>query len=123
MSKVYDFFGTYNTIDVATATNGNYYTIIQKDGKHVIGKTTTGINPQRWYMTMKENFSWFDMPSSPSQAKFIRIVSEGEDEETTGIADVNVYDNANSGKYLKNGKVVIIKNGKKYSTLGVPLRR
>ncbi len=43
------------------------------------------------------------------------------DNITTGIEDVNVKDNTaiTDGKYLKNGKLVIVKNGKTYNVLGI----
>ncbi len=42
------------------------------------------------------------------------------DNTVTGIEDVTVKDNtATDGKYLKNGKIVIVKNGKTYNVLGI----
>ena len=34
--------------------------------------------------------------------------------ETTGIADIETKDNNEAGKFLENGKIVIVKNGKRY---------
>lgn len=39
------------------------------------------------------------------------IIEDAEDPETTGIADVETKDGNKGGKYLENGKVVIIRNG------------
>ena len=45
------------------------------------------------------------------------------DNIVTGIEDVTAKENANiaDGKYLKNGKLVIVKNGKTYNALGIEL--
>ena len=39
--------------------------------------------------------------------------------EGTGIADVNSDNSQKDGKYLVNGKVVIVKNGKKFNVNGL----
>lgn len=38
--------------------------------------------------------------------------------ETTGIADIETKDNNEAGKFLENGKIVIVKNGRKYNING-----
>ena len=38
--------------------------------------------------------------------------------ETTGIASVETKDSNKDGKYIENGKIVIVKNGKKYNING-----
>lgn len=38
--------------------------------------------------------------------------------ETTGIADIETKDNNEAGKFLENGKIVIVKNGKRYNING-----
>ena len=38
--------------------------------------------------------------------------------ETTGIADIETKDNNEAGKFLENGKIVIVKNGKRYNFNG-----
>ena len=40
-------------------------------------------------------------------------------EASTGIADINTETKMKDGKYLKNGKLVIVKNGRKYSSNGL----
>lgn len=37
----------------------------------------------------------------------------------TGIADINAENTIKDGKYLKNGRIVIIKNGRKYNSNGL----
>ena len=37
----------------------------------------------------------------------------------TGVIDVNSDNSKNNGKYLKNGKIVIVKNGKKFNINGL----
>lgn len=39
--------------------------------------------------------------------------------ETTGIADIETEDNNEAGKFLENGKIVIVKNGRKYNINGL----
>jgi hypothetical protein len=39
--------------------------------------------------------------------------------EATGIADVETKDSNKAGKFLENGKLVIVKNGKKYNLNGL----
>lgn len=39
--------------------------------------------------------------------------------ETTGIADIETEDNNEAGKFFENGKIVIVKNGKKYNINGL----
>ena len=40
-------------------------------------------------------------------------------ESATGITDINADSNKKDGKYLENGKIVIIKNGKKFNINGL----
>ena len=40
-------------------------------------------------------------------------------EAATGIADINAEYIIKDGKYLKNGKIIIIKNGRKYNSNGI----
>lgn len=39
--------------------------------------------------------------------------------ETTGIANIETEDNNEAGKFLENGKLVIVKNGKRYNLNGL----
>ena len=79
------------------------------------------LNPQRWYMGIynKETDalvapSTFNTTSSPSKA----IVISCDDEDVTGIDEVSGFKSQVSGKFIENGKVVIIRNGKKYNLNG-----
>lgn len=40
-------------------------------------------------------------------------------EAATGITDINAENTIKDGKYLKNGRIVIIKNGRKYNSNGI----
>lgn len=40
-------------------------------------------------------------------------------EAATGITDINAENTIKDGKYLKNGKIIIIKNGRKYNSNGI----
>lgn len=41
-----------------------------------------------------------------------------EDAVTTGIADIETRNSNKEGKYIENGKIVIVKNGKEYNMNG-----
>lgn len=40
-------------------------------------------------------------------------------EAATGITDINAENTIKDGKYLKNGKIIIVKNGRKYNSNGI----
>ena len=54
--------------------------------------------------------------------KNLSVLVEAEDAykqlETSGIADVTTKEESNNGKYLVNGKIMIVKNGKTYNLSG-----
>ena len=87
--------------------------------KVVLGTSTNGVGAQRWYMTMTSRDSQFGSASGTSGAKFISIIIAGEDNNVTGI--VNTNDNFKdklNGKYIENGRMVIVRNGRKYNVNG-----
>jgi len=121
MSTNYTFTGTYSAIEASTATAGNYYSlVVDNTGNTVLGTTTTGVKAQRWYMTMSSRDSQLDTSSSSSNNAPIRIVVQGEEE--TGIEEVSAFESQLSGKFVENGRVVIVRNGKKYGISGQSLR-
>ena len=57
-----------------------------------------------------------------AQVKNINLLIEAEEaygESTTGIANINSDNDKKDGKYLENGKIVIVKNGKKFNINGL----
>ena len=56
----------------------------------------------------------------PAGAKAMRMVFAGE--ETTGLDNVESKTSAREGKYVENGNIVIIKNGKKYNVAGQTIK-
>lgn len=40
-------------------------------------------------------------------------------EAATGITDINAENTIKDGKYLENGKIIIVKNGRKYNSNGI----
>lgn len=57
-----------------------------------------------------------------AQVKNINLLIEAEEtygESTTGIAEINSDNNKKNGKYIENGKIVIVKNGKKFNINGL----
>jgi len=126
MSTDYTFKGTYSAIDAATATSGNYYALITDDaGKTVLGKTTTGLKPQRWYMTMQARDAQLETSSAANAPKHIRIAVVGEDVTSIDNAQLTVNNEqftVNNGKRIENGRIVILKNGKKYNVNGQTIK-
>ena len=116
MNTDYVFRGSY-TDDAPSVAE--YYTLVEEMGKVVLGTSTNGVGAQRWYMTMTSRDSQFGSASGTSGAKFISIIIAGEDNNVTGI--VNTNDNFKdklNGKYIENGKLVIVRNGRKYNVNG-----
>lgn len=57
-----------------------------------------------------------------AQVKNINLLIEAEEtygESTTGIAEINSDNNKKNGKYIENGKIVIVKNDKKFNINGL----
>ena len=68
--------------------------------------------------------SAYDALTKEQQAlvKNLSALIEAEDaykQLATGIADINIENGKKDGKFLKNGKVVIVKNGKNYKVNGM----
>lgn len=66
----------------------------------------------------------FDALSKEQQAlvKNINLLIEAEkayEKLATGITDINADSNKKDGKYFENGKIVIVKNGKKFNINGL----
>jgi len=51
--------------------------------------------------------------------KNFTIVEDAKEAGTTGVADVEADNGIKDGKYLIDGKVVIVRNGKKYNLNGI----
>ena len=116
MNTDYVFRGSY-TDDAPSVAE--YYTLVEEMDKVVLGTSTNGVGAQRWYMTMTSRDSQFGSAFGTSGAKFISIIIAGEDNNVTGI--VNTNDNFKdklNGKYIENGRMVIVRNGRKYNVNG-----
>lgn len=104
--------GTYEKIEAIDYSTQNSYIIGIKDGNSSLYKVNSAVSlkPFRAYFTVSGN--------DPSARVAIRF-----DDDTTGI-NVLEEENANEntgmkdGKYLENGRIIIVKNGVKYSTNG-----
>ncbi len=94
-----------------TAANGNYY--IGTDNRFYQGANYITVNPFRAYIT-------------GSGENAARLTIQIEDENgTTSIVALEEFENENNlkdGKYLIDGKIVIVKNGVKYSANGQILK-
>ena len=95
---------------------GNY---ILKDNKLCQAATTCWVNANRAYIV------WSEIPAGqPSKVpgrKYIGMEAEGES-QTTDITDVpNPY--GNTIKVIRNGQLIIIREGEKYNAQGVRLQK
>ena len=104
--------GTYEYIDAIDHNSQTSYVVGLKNGVTSLYKVNSAVSlkPFRAYFTVSGN--------DPSARVAIRF-----DDDTTGI-NVLEEENANEntgmkdGKYLENGRIIIVKNGVKYSTNG-----
>jgi hypothetical protein len=112
----YTFTGTYNTISASKLIANNYYAM--GGGSLVITDGTSDLKPYRWYMNIESRSPMYNVSNA---AKGISINVVGEEDEVTGIEQVQVA-NDNSPVYDLNGRIVsenglkagvYIKNGKK----------
>ena len=116
----YTFTGTYSTILASTMEENGYYamgggSLIRTDGE-------SNLKSFRWYLGIEARSPIYNVSSG---AKAITIRVAGEEDEATGIRqlqitseEVPVYDlngirvnenNLKPGLYIKNGKKVVIK--------------
>ena len=112
----YTFTGTYNTISASKLIANNYYAM--GGGSLVITDGTSDLKPYRWYLNIESRSPMYNVSNA---AKRISINVVGEEDEVTGIEQVQVA-NDNSPVYDLNGRIVsenglkagvYIKNGKK----------
>lgn len=104
--------GTYEYIDAIDHNSQTSYVVGLKNGATSLYQvnSTVSLKPFRAYFTVSGN--------NPGARVAIRF-----DDDTTGI-NVLEEENANEntgmkdGKYLENGRIIIVKNGVKYSTNG-----
>lgn len=116
MNTDFAFKGTYTDV---TPSADEYYTLVEDDGKVVLGTSANSIGSQRWYMTMTSRDSQFGNASGSIKTKSIRIVVAGEDDVVTGIVNTGTnFGDSLNGKFVENGKIVIIRNGHKYNLNG-----
>lgn len=104
--------GTYEQIAAIDYSTQDSYIIGIKNGVSSLYKVNSAVSlkPFRAYFTVSGN--------NPSARVAIRF-----DDDTTGInvlEEENVNENTGmkDGKYLENGRIIIVKNGVKYSTNG-----
>ena len=88
----------------------NSYILASKDGVQAFHKVTTGA------MTAQLNKAFLTLPTSASTARSIIFIED----EATSINEIFGAEEsvANNGKFVENGKVIIVKNGVKYNIAG-----
>lgn len=104
--------GTYEQIAAIDYSTQDSYIIGIKNGNSSLYKVNS-------IVTLKPFRAYFTIPGGKSNAR----ITLNFDDETTGINVLeteSTNDNASlkDGKYFQNGKIVIVKNGVKYSTNG-----
>jgi len=100
--------GSYANNTTVTEDAGNY--ILSNNTIYPVGKNVT-VNAYRAYI---------NIPGS-NEARALRFVVDGQ---ITGVDNVAAEASAEvkDGKYIENGKVVIVKNGKKFSATGAQMK-
>ena len=98
------------------ATNAKKYSVIftLEEGEKVkIGFQSVGTMPYRWFMC--DNF----------ELTYYGTASVREDSEDQGKVDIDVIDvqpaTVKDGKFIKDGQLIIVKDGLKYNAVGVLL--
>ena len=100
------FVTTMNDASATEATSGRVYTIPE---------TSALIGLKEFYI--------FRASSSKVYIQTLSVVRPDNEGETTGIKTVNTLANTlKAGKYVKNGKLVIVRDGKQYNANGVEIR-
>lgn len=100
--------GAYTATDITNAEK-NY--VLSNNEIFSVGAAGATINPYRAYIQLSE----------AGAARAIRFVVDGQ---ITGVDNVEAATEATlkDGKYLENGKVVIVKNGKKFNATGAQVK-
>lgn len=103
--------GTYEKIEAIDYSTQNSYIIGIKDGKSSLYKvnSTVSLKPFRAYFTVSGNNPARVAIRFDDDTTGINVLEEENANENTGMKD---------GKYLENGRIIIVKNGVKYSTNG-----
>lgn len=102
--------GTYEQIAAIDYSTQDSYIIGIKNGVSSLYKVNSSIS-------LKPFRAYFTIPSGVTPAR----ISLNFDEDATGISaieEANESTGMKDGKYLENGKIVIVKNGVKYSANG-----
>lgn len=118
------FTANSNNVDNGVPTTTDAVNGLTMKGTYTKKENQTGIyfiaNNQFWYaedaITINPFRAWFE-GTLPSGAKEFTIVV---DDEATGVLQMENGElkMQNTGKYMENGRIVIVKNGKKYNANG-----
>lgn len=104
------FTGTYEKIDNIGSWSGTYYVLGTDNNLHKVAGEVS-VNPFRAY---------FFISGESGARSTIRVNFDG----TTGVENVEAVSEAaqKEGKFFKDGKLFIFKNGKKYNANGVQVK-
>ena len=93
----------------ATAVGPNQVYILQGGSFHLVTKAST----------VPAGKAYLPVVDSENPARSISMYIDGK---ITGISTTSAADNLEDGKYLKNGKIFIVKNGKKINLDGIQVK-
>jgi len=97
--------GAYAATDI-TKTEKNY--VLSDNKIFSVGEAGATINPYRAYIQLTEG----------GLARALRFVVDGQITGVDNVAAAEASAEVKDGKYIENGKVVIVKNGKKFNANG-----
>ncbi len=119
-------------MNVADLSAANYGALVvlkgltYKDGKFYQGEAA--ITPYKNFMTLPtfEEGKTYDITGMVSWYNVLQICPRTADDivesNATGIANVDAAKSVVNGKFIENGRIVIVKDGKKYNLAGQVLR-
>jgi len=102
--------GAYTATEITNAEK-NY--VLSNNQIFSVGEKGATINPYRAYIQIAEDVA--------TPARALRFVVDGQ---ITGVDNVAAEASAEvkDGKYLENGKIVVVKNGKKFNAAGAQMK-
>ena len=109
--------GTYTTIDDLDQQNGDKYNYILQNGSNGVGfyqvlEDKCSVAPYRAYLSCGYNAS----SAAPTSAPKMRIVFHKD--ATTGVENTEAAKFGGASKFLRNGQLIILRNGVEYNANG-----
>lgn len=96
--------------DATKAANTTYYYLGVENGKVVFRPLADG-------GTLAAGKCFFTVDTPPAGAKSLRIALD--DDNATGVTEIESNAVKANGKFIENGQIIIVNNGKKYNVVGI----